>query len=427
MLWPDLSESWTYMFWIIAAVLTAISVSVVIIPLTRKARANASADEYDLTIYKSQLKEIDGDVERGLIEEKEAEAARAEVARRMLNAQSVIDQEASEASSARDGKYKKSPKLTAGKISANTRIAVIIVLLVIPFVSAGLYFVLGSPSIQSQPLASRLQKAPEEQSLTELVASAELKLKQNPDDLQGWKKLAPIYLSMRRSDEAVQAFGNVVRLEGETVDNLANLGEAIVVREAGVVSKNAFSLFQRANQLDANAPKPRFFLAIALGQQGRERDAIDAWNALIQDSEAEAPWVPFAKNQISTLNKRLQNFDELESSETSQKSNELSPGSESGESSLGPSSEDIKAAAEMTSEDRMQMVEDMVSRLADRLNDEGGTADEWVKLIRAELVLNRPDMAVKTVTKALSALQSDVGGLEKVKAAARSLGVSINQ
>ena len=81
----------------------------------------------------------------------------------------------------------------------------------------------------------------------------------------------------------------------------------------------------------------------------------------------------------------------------------------------------------MSAGDRQQMIENMVSQLAERLNKEGGSADEWVRLIRAELVLNRPDEASKTVAKALEALQSDVEGLEKVKAAARSLGVSVNQ
>jgi cytochrome c-type biogenesis protein CcmH len=69
----------------------------------------------------------------------------------------------------------------------------------------------------------------------------------------------------------------------------------------------------------------------------------------------------------------------------------------------------------------------MVTTLSERLESEGGSAEEWVQLIRAELVLKRPDKAAKTVNKALEALRSDVSGMEKIKAAARSLGLSANQ
>ena len=59
----------------------------------RKERELDSADAYDLKIYKSQLQEIEGDVERGLIDETEAESARAEVARRLIGAQDALEKE----------------------------------------------------------------------------------------------------------------------------------------------------------------------------------------------------------------------------------------------------------------------------------------------------------------------------------------------
>ena len=241
------------MFWTFAAILTFVAVAVVIYPLTRKSRRLQSAEAYDLTVYKSQLKEIDGDVERDLIASDEADAARAEVARRLLIAQEALEKQDREKAKQKSGKKSVAEKGAAPSTTA--RIIAISTVMIVPFISLGLYVVLGSPGLQSQPLAARLQKPPSQQSLTELVASAEKKLKQNPDDLQGWKKLAPIYLSMRRPNEAIKAYQNVLRLEGETSETLTDLGEAIVVREAGIVPDQAFGLFQRANELDARAPQ----------------------------------------------------------------------------------------------------------------------------------------------------------------------------
>lgn len=80
------------MFWTIAAVLTAVAVMVVLYPLSRKREDLASAEAYDLTVYKAQLEEIDGDLERGLIAGSEADAAKAEVARRVIYTQEAMEQ-----------------------------------------------------------------------------------------------------------------------------------------------------------------------------------------------------------------------------------------------------------------------------------------------------------------------------------------------
>ncbi|SNZ07129.1 c-type cytochrome biogenesis protein CcmI [Cohaesibacter gelatinilyticus] len=388
------------MFWIFAALLTALAVMVILYPLSRKQKKLDSAEAYDLTVYKSQLKEIDADVKRGLIAASEADAARAEVARRLIYTQEALDAEQENTSSH----------------SGAVKVSSLLALLIVPVVGLGLYYHMGKPEISGQPLAERLTKDPEQQTLIERVASVERVLKANPDDIRGWKLIAPIYLTMRRPDDAIRAYGNVVRLEGETAKNLSDLGEALVVKEGGVVSQKAISLFLQANKLDRIAPKPRFFLAIALGQQDKIPQAIEAWEALISDSKPDSAWVPFAKSQIAALNKKLDDTKVPAISESQRAS-----------AAKGPTQEDIDNASQLDAKDRQAMIENMVSTLSERLESEGGSAEEWVQLIRAELVLKRPDKAAKTVHNALDALRSDVPGMEKVKAAARSLGLSINQ
>ena len=56
----------------------------------------------------------------------------------------------------------------------------------------------------------------------------------------------------------------------------------------------------------------------------------------------------------------------------------------------GPTTEDMAAAADMTPEERMAMIEGMVAQLSDRLATEGGDVEDWERLIRslAEFALN---------------------------------------
>ena len=73
------------LLWTIIALLTGAAALAVLWPLAR-ARPGVEAGEADIAVYKDQLKEIEADAGRGLIAPAEAEAARAEVARRPLAA-----------------------------------------------------------------------------------------------------------------------------------------------------------------------------------------------------------------------------------------------------------------------------------------------------------------------------------------------------
>ena len=59
-------------------------------------------------------------------------------------------------------------------------------------------------------------------------AQAEAFLAENPEDVRGWEVLAPVYLQMGRGGDAVVAFRNAMRLDGETAMRQTGLGEALV-------------------------------------------------------------------------------------------------------------------------------------------------------------------------------------------------------
>ena len=76
------------LLWIILACLTAIVLLVLLRPLAGQGIDGGSADAFDSAVYRDQLGEIESDRARGLIGEEEAEAARVEIARRLLAADS---------------------------------------------------------------------------------------------------------------------------------------------------------------------------------------------------------------------------------------------------------------------------------------------------------------------------------------------------
>ena len=67
----------------------------------------------------------------------------------------------------------------------------------------------------------------------------------------------------------------------------------------------------------------------------------------------------------------------------------------------------MEAAAEMSVEDRMAMIEEMVAGLNDRLASEGGPAEDWARLIGAYGVLGRDDAARAILAEAREVFAGD--------------------
>jgi cytochrome c-type biogenesis protein CcmH len=59
----------------------------------------------------------------------------------------------------------------------------------------------------------------------------------------------------------------------------------------------------------------------------------------------------------------------------------------------GPTAEQMEAAAEMSPEERMEMIRGMVGGLSDRLATEGGPVEDWARLIGALGVLGEAEQA----------------------------------
>lgn len=330
-------------FWIIAAILTALVTFVTIWPLLRRADEGVHDDSgHDVQVYRAQMIELDGDVRRGLIEPREAASARAEIGRRMLRA----------ASRPGSGGGKKPALLTAG----------LAVLLAVPLATFLLYARLGAPDAPDLPLATRSLEG--EGDLGRMIAAAEARLVQNPQDGQGWEVLAPIYLRLGQSERAAHAFAQAAALLGETPARLAGRGEALMQGANGRVTPEARTVFARAAELDPSATGARFFLALGLSQERLYQEAVPAWESLLADSPADAPWRPVAEQALAEARQAP-----------------VAP--------RGPTAEDVAAVEAMSGEDRELLIQSMVGGLAERLEQSPDDIEGWRRLIRAYTVLGQ--------------------------------------
>jgi cytochrome c-type biogenesis protein CcmH len=270
-----------------------------------------------------------------------------------------------------------------------------------PVAAFGLYLLLGSPEYPGQPLAGRAV-SPDTQDIGSLIAAVETHLAASPDDGAGWAVIAPIYLRLGRNADAVEAFSNAIRILGSTAERESGLGESIVRLSGGAVTADARAAFERARALAPDDPMPRFFLALALQQDGRTDEALAAWRALLGDAPAGAEWAAIVREQIAALE---------------------TPSA----AAPGPSAEDVEAAADLVPEDRQAMIEGMVASLAARLAEEGSDAEGWARLVRSYMVLDRRADARDALARARLALVGDPAGLATVESAAQDAGVDMTE
>lgn len=315
-------------FWLIAIAVTAIACVALYYAAGPRVVNAGTAELGDANSHFRQvLAGIDADLAAGKLGEAEAVAAKGELAREILR----LKAEAGRATGAlRD----------MGRAPLLGGLACIAVL------ALGLYAALGSPNLPGQPLAGRQDAAPID--LDAAIERIEAALVANPDDLRGWTVIAPAYVEMGRYGEAVQAYRRVLELGQPTADVQTSLAEALLLEAGDAGSPEAMDLLAAAAASDANHVLSRLYLASELTRRGRYSEAVDAWNAALSLSTGGEPWLAAARDGLAVAQNE------------------------------GVAPQDTQQA---------EMIGQMVSGLAARLAESGGTVEEWTQLVRAYLVL----------------------------------------
>ncbi len=162
------------------------------------------------------------------------------------------------------------------RLSLQSIFAVVVVLAL----SAGLYAAIGTP--QEESAGSELA------SIEEMVASLDQRLRDNPDDLAGWKMLGRTYFQIRDYDKAIQAFERAVQLESASNgQTLVDLGEAIWMQDPTTLTGRAGELFENAIATSPNNAKALFYSGLAAVERGERFLAADRWETLLALSPPE--------------------------------------------------------------------------------------------------------------------------------------------
>ncbi|KIX16754.1 c-type cytochrome biogenesis protein CcmI [Paracoccus sp. 228] len=407
------------MFWILAAALTAITALAILSPLRRGRGGAAPAAAYDLRVYRDQLAEVERDLDRGVIGPDDAQRLRAEIGRKVLDA---------------DRRAALSAPATRGGRALWPAVALVAMLAG----AVALYLREGVPGAPDMPLAERFAAAdaayrdrptqaeaeaaaparpapdlsqadPEYLAMIDQLRDA---VGRNPDDQQGLALLASNEMRLGNLAAARAAQQRLVDLRGDQADavQLMQLATLMVDAAGGVVTPEAEAVLRRALTLDPTQPQARYLQGVLLIQNGRPDRAFPLWRDLLDEGPEGAPWIAPIRAAIQDL-AWLAGDDEYRAP--------APPAADL----PGPDADALAAAENLSPEDRARMIQDMVDRLQQRLATQGGSPEEWARLIAALAMLDQRDQATAILTEARQRFGSAPDALAPIERAATEAGL----
>ncbi len=408
--------------WIILTVMAVACAIGVTIPLVRRWDAGATDDLRTMAIYKDQLGSIDTEVASGQLTATDAEPARVELTRRLLD---VADN------------ARANPAAPRTLLPSNQRARLALgVGLMVAIGATLIYAVNGSPDVPSSPAVSgQISDIPSPTDLTSIptggaatpgnpalpdvdtmMAKLEQRLQKQPDDVEGWRTLGWSYFNLKKYDKAAVAYGHTVELNKSNSEYHSAYGEALVMAANGQVTPQAKAEFETTLSINPADPRARFFVGLTKQQAGNEKAALDDWVKLLNDAPPGADWLPDLQQRTTALAIKL-------GIDLTGKVPATAIVGSGAAASKGPSPEEMKAAQALPASAQQAMINDMVDGLERRLNENPNDPDGWVKLMRSRMVLKQPDAAKQAFQNALKAFSADKKLQQQLSQAAKEAGV----
>jgi cytochrome c-type biogenesis protein CcmH len=269
------------LFWSIAVLLVALTLGTLLWPLLRGHHVAIAPDDDTaaIAVYRDQKRALDAECAAGAITPSERDATLAELARRV-----------SEDVAATVRAPAPSPPLAEGTAAPAPKRAWVLALalmLLVPAAAFTLYQRLGNPvAAVAATAADGAGHEMSERQIAAMVESLAQRLKQRPDDADGWVLLAHSYQALERFAEAADAYAHADALIPNNASLLADYADTLAMAQGRRLEGAPAALIQRALAID---PKHKKALALAATVALETRDldtSIAYWRRLAAELPA---------------------------------------------------------------------------------------------------------------------------------------------
>ena len=282
------------LFWVVASTLIIGALLFIIPTLLRKNSAGTGIvrNAANVTIYRDQLAELEADLNSDVLTREQYEQSKRELQQRMLQ-----DVPAGEAMAA------------AAMMTGNNQhniITITLLVLVIPILAISLYLWVGNtkgltPQAVEQAPAPMMDNAaaPGHQNFTSVLDNLTARLKDQPDDLEGWVMLGRTYAIMQRFNEAKETYKRVLALSPDNPEFITDYADIVAMTNNGSLIGEPEQLVSKALKLDTNNGKALALAGTVEFEKKNYAKAAAHWEKLIVQIPPESKLAQSVRESIA--------------------------------------------------------------------------------------------------------------------------------
>jgi len=245
------------LFWSLGAALVVATLLLALSPLLwKRAGARPTVPQANAAVYREQLRELDADLAAGKINDEDHARARQELERR------VLEDVASEAPVA-------APR--AGRRAA------LVAALAIPLTAVAVYVAVGSPGV----IGLQDEHASTVHQIEAMVKRLAVRMRENPEDVEGWKLLGRSYGVLGRFEESAAAYARAAQRAPRDAQLLADFADALAMASGQTMQGEPEQLVLRALEIEPTNLKALALAGTAAYERKDYRAAAAAWKRML--------------------------------------------------------------------------------------------------------------------------------------------------
>ena len=251
------------LFLLIVSVLILIAFLLILPPLWRKQTVqDADLDQHNILIAQQRMAELKDNRRAGGISQEQYEEQLADLEQALSDDLDI--------------------KSYVSSTQSQGRWVVYVLIIGLPLFAGSLYLNLGN--YQAISHSAEMAVDPDTLKLAEInkmVGGLFEKMKNNPDDAQGWLMLGRSYKILERYSEAADAFGHAYRLLGDQAEVMLLYADALAYASDKNMAGKPTELVFKALALEPDNMTALWLGGMAKAQQGDAATAIKLWKKLV--------------------------------------------------------------------------------------------------------------------------------------------------
>lgn len=196
------------------------------------------------------------------------------------------------------------PPTSVAQVGRTHRWAALVILaLVVPLIAAGLY------TWQQGPLVAALvrlanggsQSVTQPPEVMKMVERLEQRLREQPNDADGWARLGRSYVVMERLSEAQTAYAKAHALAPENAEILSDYAWLVYSDNPQYTEGPAKALYTRLLSLDPANPDALWFMGMSAYNKSDTKQAVHFWERLTKVLPSDNPTLAEVQKAIARV------------------------------------------------------------------------------------------------------------------------------